>query len=62
MQNNNTFRILLWGIVKDDKTFLYRDKARTMLLGYINDTKSENRVIKFFKKEYDLIINDEENE
>lgn len=62
MNKRENFRIPLWGVVKDDKTLLYRDKARTMLLGYINDTKNENRVIKFFKKEYDLIINDEENE
>lgn len=62
MNKRENIRIPLWGVVKDDKTFLYRDKARTILLGYINDTKNEDRVIVFFKKKYDLIINDEENE
>ena len=53
---NNKIRIPLWGVVKENKTFLFRDKACTMSFGFFKAKSKKSRTIMFLDKEYDLII------
>ena len=57
MKTNKNIKIPMWGVVKDKKTYIYKDKEHTSLFAVISQWSQKDRIITLNNNEYQLLFN-----
>ena len=57
MKTDKNIKIPMWGVVKDKKTYIYKDKEHTNLFAVISQWSQKDRIITLNNNEYQLLFN-----